>query len=103
MMKSIAKTLKPLACWALALGLFAAPAWPPGRHRQGRRYRQAAADTAAAAPAAEAAAPPVTRALMARVADLEAYINNTAPAKLTGVPGPGHNGWMMIWPPWCCS
>src|SRR5687767_10776303 len=30
-----------------------------------------------------------------RIADLEAYINNTAPAKLTGVAGPGHNGWMM--------
>jgi Amt family ammonium transporter len=30
-----------------------------------------------------------------RVADLEAYINNAAPKALTGVPGPGHNAWMM--------
>ena len=33
---------------------------------------------------------------MTRVADLEAYINNTAATKLVGVPGPGHNGFMMI-------
>lgn len=42
------------------------------------------------APAASAAAPD----LAARVADLEAYINNTAPKSLTA-PGPGHNAWMM--------
>ncbi len=31
-----------------------------------------------------------------RVKSLEAYINNTDPgAALAGVPGPGHNGWMM--------
>ena len=31
-----------------------------------------------------------------RLAALEAYINNTDPGKsLTGVPGPGHNAWMM--------
>ena len=35
-------------------------------------------------------------ALMQRVADLEAYVNNVAQANLTGVPGPGHNGFMMI-------
>lgn len=35
-------------------------------------------------------------ALEQRVADLEAYIRNTAPsAALAGNPGPGHNGWMM--------
>ena len=51
------------------------------------------ADTTKSAMAA--AAPAVDSALMARVADLEAYVNNTAPAKLTGVPGPGHNAWMM--------
>lgn len=33
--------------------------------------------------------------LTQRVADLEAYINNGAAVKLTGVPGPGHNAWMM--------
>jgi ammonium transporter, Amt family len=32
--------------------------------------------------------------LAARVADLEAYINNTPPKSLSA-PGPGHNGWMM--------
>src|SRR5262249_11263985 len=33
-----------------------------------------------------------------RVAGLEAYINNADPAgsKVTKVPGPGHNGWMMV-------
>jgi Amt family ammonium transporter len=42
------------------------------------------------------APPPVTATaeLAARVADLEAYINNTAPKTLTA-PGPGHNAWMM--------
>jgi len=44
-------------------------------------------------------APPAGPDLAARVADLEAYINNVAPAAeggaLVGVPGPGHNGWMM--------
>jgi Amt family ammonium transporter len=36
-------------------------------------------------------------ALAARVADLEAYVRNTAPAgkALQGVPGPGHNAWLM--------
>jgi len=34
--------------------------------------------------------------LLKRVVDLEAYINNTTPANLTGVAGPGHNGFMMI-------
>jgi Amt family ammonium transporter len=29
------------------------------------------------------------------VADLEAYVNNTAPKALVDVPGPGHNAWMM--------
>jgi Amt family ammonium transporter len=33
--------------------------------------------------------------LTQRVADLEAYITNSAAVKLTGVPGPGHNAWMM--------
>ncbi|MFZ9854034.1 MAG: ammonium transporter [Limisphaerales bacterium] len=32
-----------------------------------------------------------------RLADLEAYVKNVAPAtSLVGSPGPGHNGWMMI-------
>jgi len=32
-----------------------------------------------------------------RIAALEAYVTNSDPGKaLTGVPGPGHNGWMMV-------
>jgi Amt family ammonium transporter len=41
-----------------------------------------------------AAAAPTTAELAQRVADLEAYIANSAPKKLTS-PGPGHNAWMM--------
>jgi Amt family ammonium transporter len=36
------------------------------------------------------------KALLARIADLEAYISNTAPKSLVNVPGPGHNAFMMI-------
>jgi Amt family ammonium transporter len=62
----------------------------------GQTPPEPAAAVAAAAPAAPtAAAPGSTNAeLAARVADLEAYINNTPPKTLTA-PGPGHNGWMM--------
>src|SRR5512136_53342 len=38
--------------------------------------------------------PPAVSDLAGRVADLEAYINNTAPKSMSA-PGPGHNGWMM--------
>lgn len=32
-----------------------------------------------------------------RLADLEAYFKNSAPAtSLVGAPGPGHNGWLMV-------
>jgi Amt family ammonium transporter len=48
----------------------------------------------AVAPAAAAPAPAAGPDLATRVADLEAYINNTAPKSLA-VPGPGHNAWMM--------
>ena len=34
--------------------------------------------------------------MLNRIADLEAYINNTAPKALVNVAGPGHNAWMMI-------
>jgi len=49
----------------------------------------------AQAPAAAPAAAEPT--LEARIAGLEAYINNVDPAgsKITGVPGPGHSAWMM--------
>ena len=51
--------------------------------------------SAAPAPTVAAPAPaPANAELAARVADLEAYINNTPPKRLTS-PGPGHNGWMM--------
>ena len=39
----------------------------------------------------------IDTALAGRVADLEAYMNNVAPShQLVGIPGPGHNGFMMI-------
>jgi len=51
-------------------------------------------EVAAAAPAEEAAAEPT---LEARIAGLEAYMNNVDPAgsKVTEIPGPGHTAWMM--------
>jgi Amt family ammonium transporter len=49
----------------------------------------------AAVHAEDAAPPPTAAELAARVADLEAYIKNTAPTALTELPGPGHNAWMM--------
>jgi Amt family ammonium transporter len=40
--------------------------------------------------------PPAAPTSDERLAALEAYVNNTDPGKsLTGVPGPGHNAWMM--------
>jgi ammonium transporter, Amt family len=45
-------------------------------------------------PAAAAAAAPTPQELSERIADLEAYVNNTAPKKLATA-GPGHTGWMM--------
>jgi Amt family ammonium transporter len=52
----------------------------------------AAAPVVAAIPAPAPA--PTNADLAARVADLEAYINNTPPKSLVA-PGPGHNAWMM--------
>jgi ammonium transporter, Amt family len=53
----------------------------------------------AQAPAAPAAAAPKEPTMEQRVADLEAYINNTARtadvASKVEAPGPGHNAWMM--------
>ncbi|MGD0838790.1 MAG: ammonium transporter [Polyangia bacterium] len=58
-------------------------------------FAQPGSPGAPVASAPVAAAPGTTNAeLAARVSDLEAYINNTAP-KAMAVPGPGHNGWMM--------
>lgn len=55
----------------------------------------APAESAAAVPAPVVAAALGSSDLAARVADLEAYINNTAPKTLTAAPGPGHNAWIM--------
>jgi ammonium transporter, Amt family len=49
----------------------------------------------AIARAEDAPPPPDLATLAAKVADLEAYITNSAPTKLTDVAGPGHNAWMM--------
>src|SRR5215510_12437974 len=60
---------------------------------------QSPATTDASTPAAStpaAAAPAADEALKTRVADLEAYINNTGPKALVNVSGPGHNAFMMI-------
>ncbi len=76
--------LKPnrLAAWLLFVCLGTAAAW-------------AQTETAPAAPAA-----PAEPSLEQRIADLEAYINNTArtpdvASKIPG-PGPGHNAWQMV-------
>jgi ammonium transporter, Amt family len=60
----------------------------------------ALADVAPPAPAAAADADvaQLARSLAevnARMSDVEAYLTNSAPKKLAGTPGPGHNGWMM--------
>jgi ammonium transporter, Amt family len=78
--------LATLAVATMALGLAAFPGWV------------SAQDAPAAAPTpAAVAAPSPAPTLEARVAGLEAYINNTDPAgsKIVGAPGPGHNAWMM--------
>ena len=77
------------ACLALALSIAAVPALADSTAVADTTVADTAAAIAAAAPADDSA-------LIKRVADLEAYINNVAPAQLTGVPGPGHNGFMMI-------
>jgi len=55
---------------------------------------QASLSVALASPSPETQ--PADSQLMARVADLEAYIQNGEAVKLTGIPGPGHNGFMMV-------
>jgi Amt family ammonium transporter len=59
--------------------------------RTARADEPAAASPAAAATATAA---PTAEELAARVADLEAYMTNSAPKKLATA-GPGHNAWMM--------
>jgi Amt family ammonium transporter len=72
---------------ALLFGLFA--------HRQAYGQEPTQPAAAPAAVVVPAAAPAIAGPdLATRVADLEAYITNTAPKALIS-PGPGHNGWMM--------
>jgi ammonium transporter, Amt family len=84
---------KLVACWVVAISLLGATA----SFAETTPAADTAQAAAAAAAPAEAAAPASTvdSATLARIADLEAYINNTGATKLVGVPGPGHNGWMM--------
>src|SRR5688500_6188076 len=79
--------LKPLAFLALFAGL-----------SLGTLFAQTAAP-AAPAPAAAPAAPKDPT-VEQRIADLEAYVNNSArtpdvASKISG-PGPGHNAWQMM-------
>ncbi|HKP97919.1 MAG TPA: ammonia channel protein, partial [Fibrobacteria bacterium] len=80
-----------LACWALALGLFTATA----ALAETAPAASAAAATEAVAAPVPAAAPEAAPAVNPN-ADFEAYMNNTAPVKMTGIPGPGHNAFMMV-------
>ena len=92
-MKTLNLKSKLFACWALAFGLMTATAG----FAQTPAADTAKAAAAVAAPAAAAVAPaPVDSSVLVRLADLEAYMNNTAATKLVGIPGPGHNGFMMV-------
>ena len=63
-----------------------------------------AQDAATPPPATEVAATPPDASLEQRLADLESYFGNVGvggsgdtawTSKVGGIPGPGHNGWMM--------
>jgi Amt family ammonium transporter len=92
MMKTKNFRSKLIASWALALGLIGATA----SFADTIKADTAKAVAAVAAPVAAPAPAPVDSSVLVRLGDLEAYINNTAATKLVGVPGPGHNGFMMI-------
>jgi Amt family ammonium transporter len=88
-----------LLAWALSLGLFTASMTFGETAPAGETPVAAPVATeAAAAPTAEpaAAAPAVEAAASAADPDFAAYMNNGAPVKLTGIPGPGHNAFIMI-------
>jgi Amt family ammonium transporter len=91
---------KTLAAWALALGLSAAAAAfadQPAAATPPPAAASASASAPAATPAPAAAAPAAAASPSAPTdPDFAAYMNNAAPVKLTGVAGPGHNGFMMI-------
>lgn len=88
MNKTFTHRIKTLAFGTVALAMLA------GHVMAQTPTDSAVAETTVAV--TEAVAPVVDTALQSRVADLEAYINNTGATKLVGVPGPGHNGFMMI-------
>jgi Amt family ammonium transporter len=77
--------------WWVGLGLMVGLA-------AGASAQDAVAPAAPAAAPAAAAAAPAGPSLEQRVGDLEQYLNNLAPSaegKLVGLPGPGHNAWLM--------
>jgi len=84
------KPCKRKACWAVLLLL--AVLGTESLLSQGTAAGDATALAANNAPEAPAA----NEALLNRIADLEAYINNTSPKALVNVSGPGHNAFMMI-------
>ena len=79
---------------AAAIAFIALPLCPP----------VSAQDAAAPAPATEVVAAPPDATVEQRLADLESYFGNVGvggsgdsawTSKVGGVPGPGHNGWLM--------
>ncbi|HVU01215.1 MAG TPA: ammonium transporter [Polyangiaceae bacterium] len=94
---SLSQGSRRAVLWALGMLVLACLAFIAPPSRADEPAPQAAP---AAAPAAAAAKPPTMEEMAARLADLEAYVNNGARAdaassKVAG-PGPGHNGWMMV-------
>lgn len=84
------------ACLAALLSVVSAIAFQPSC----LKAQDAPAATPATAPGTAAAAAPSVAELEQRLADLEAYVNNTARASEAGKskiagPGPGHNAWQM--------
>jgi Amt family ammonium transporter len=82
------------ALFAAAIALIAVPLCTP----------VSAQDAAAPAPATEVVAAPPDATVEQRLADLESYFGNVGvggsgdsawTSKVGGVPGPGHNGWLM--------
>ena len=104
MLNCFGNTRLPTLLGAVAILLCGSPAALPAQDTS-----NSPTPASAASPAATSTATPVpavgttptpsatqSASLEDRVASLEAYINNTDGTKtLPGVPGPGHNGWMM--------
>ncbi len=105
----VKNTLASLSAAALLMGGSAFAQTPEPAATPAPAPAAVAPAPAAPAPAAAAAAPATPRDanLEERVGDIEQYFNNLAPgpaatakdpykSKLAGLPGPGHNGFMMI-------